>query len=110
MCQRQSQACDLEIFSRELRGERISLSLSLSLSLSYSYLSLSLSRAINQPKHTVKLESKKTHASVTLAGACEVINWRGVRGADHEPAIWYYLQVVSDIKIIFRNKVQLSSR
>ena len=106
MCQRQSQACDLEIFSRELRGERISLSLSLSLS--YSYLSLSLSRAINQPKHTVKLESKKTHASVTLAGACEVINWRGVRGADHEPAIWYYLQVVSDIKIIFRNNPPLS--
>ena len=69
--------------------------LSPSLFLSFSFppsipacLSLSLG---NKPTETYS-ESKKTHASVTLAGACEVINSRGVRGADHQQAIWCYLQ------------------
>ena len=95
MGQRQSHACDLYIFSRELRGERISLCLSLSLSLSrisYSYrpLYLALSRAINKPKHTVKV--KRPTLLLHLQERVKVINWRGVRGADHEPAIWCYLQ------------------
>ena len=41
------------------------------------------------------------------AGACEVINWQGVCGAYHQQAI---CSVVSDIKFIFRNKVELSSK
>ena len=63
----------------------LSVCLSISLSLS---LSLSLG---NKPTETYS-KSKKTHASVTLAGACEVINSRGFRGADHQPAILCYLQ------------------
>ena len=47
----------------------LSLSLSLSLSLLVSYLG-------NKPTETYS-ESKKTHVSVTLAGACEVINSPG---------------------------------
>ena len=81
----------------------LSLSLSLSLFLSFSFppslpvclsvsLSLSLSLSLENKSTETYSESKKTHASVTLAGACEVINSRGVRGADHQLAIWCYLQ------------------
>ena len=75
----------------------LSLSLALSLFLFPSLhprLSVCLSVCLslgNKPTETYS-ESKKTYASVTLAGACEVINLRGIRGADHQLAIWCYLQ------------------
>ena len=52
-------------------------------------LSQSLTRAINQPKRTVKVKRPKLLLH-KFAGACEVINWRGVCGADHQRAIWCY--------------------
>ena len=36
-----------------------------------------------------------------FAGACEVINWPGVCGADHQPAIWCYLQIFLETKLNF---------
>ena len=54
-------------------------------------LSQSLTGAINQAKHTVKVR-RPTLLLHKFAGACEVINWRGVCGADHQQAIWCYLQ------------------
>ena len=79
------------------------LSLSLPPSLSLSLTLKSLTRAINQPKRT-------THTSVKLAGACEVIN---SRGPVEQTTTWpsgVICNVVSNIKIIYRNKVKLSSR
>ena len=54
-------------------------------------LSHSLTGAINQAKHTVKVK-KPTLLLHKFAGACEVINFLGVCGADYQPAIWCYQQ------------------
>ena len=59
-------------------------------------------------------ESKKTYASVTLEGAREVINLRERGGRGVEPTTSWpsgvICNVFSGIKIIYRNKVQISSR
>ena len=99
----------------------LSLPLSLSLSLSLSLFPPSISACLsvcltvclslgNKPTETYS-ESKKTHASVTLAGACEVINSRvgSVEPTASRPSD-VICNVVSDIKTIYKNKVDLSSR
>ena len=63
-------------------------------------LSQSLTGAINQAKRTVKVK-RPTLLLHKFAGACEVINWRGVCGADHQPAIWCYLQLFLETKLNF---------
>ena len=58
--------------------------------------------AINKAKRTVKV--KRPTLLLVLhkfAGACEVINWRGVCGADHQPAIWCCLQLFLETKLNF---------
>ena len=77
-------------------------------------LSQSLTGAINQAKRTVKVK-RPTLLLQKFAGACEVINWRGSGGGwGVEPTIslpfGVICSVVSDIKIISRNKVELSSK
>ena len=66
-------------------------------------LSQSLNGAINQAKRTVKVQ-RPTILLHKFAGACEVINWRGVCGADHQPAIWCYLQLCLETKLELSSK------
>ena len=65
-------------------------------------LSQSLTEAINQAKRTVKVK-RPTLLLHKFAGACKVINWGGggVFGADHQPAIWCYLQLFLESKLNF---------